>query len=377
MIKSITELLGITYPIIQGGMAWISDAGMAASVSNAGGAGVISTGGRTTEYTRDEIRRAKTLTDKPFGVNVMLMAPNKNEIVDVICEEKPAFVTLGAGNPVPFFEQLHAAGIKVIPVVPNAKLAKRVESNGADAVVIEGMEAGGHIGVLTTMALATQVIPEVSLPVILAGGIADGRGLAAALVMGAAFFLYGRYTQTHYKTTFYRETSEKVSRNIRLAVVSDLHNREYGENNEALISDLQALHPDLILFPGDMVIREDDDYRQMLDTVSALAGIAPCYGVLGNHESERIYFRGDRALPDRFENAGLPFAHITFPDVGVITNISPNHLDWHTDMEEYACSKCSTEHACQSFSSKKESYYERNYDCHKSRNYHFFKCSTC
>ena len=186
MTKSITELLGITYPIIQGGMAWISDAGMAASVSNAGGAGVISTGGRMTEYTRDEIRRAKTLTDKPFGVNVMLMAPNKNEIVDVICEEKPAFVTLGAGNPVPFFEQLHAAGIKVIPVVPNAKLAKRVESNGADAVVIEGMEAGGHIGVLTTMALATQVIPEVSLPVILAGGIADGRGLAAALVMGAA-----------------------------------------------------------------------------------------------------------------------------------------------------------------------------------------------
>jgi len=186
MSKLITGLLGIKYPIIQGGMAWISDAVMAAAVSNAGGAGIISTGGRTTEYTRDEIRKARSLTDKPFGVNVMLMAPNKEEIIDVICEEKPAFVTLGAGNPVPFFDQFHAAGLKVIPVVPNVKLAKRVESKGADAIVVEGMEAGGHIGVLTTMALATQVIPEVSLPVIMAGGFADGRGLAAALLMGAA-----------------------------------------------------------------------------------------------------------------------------------------------------------------------------------------------
>ena len=182
----ITELLGIEYPIIQGGMAWISDAAMASAVSNAGGAGIISTGGRTTDYTRQEIRACRKLTDRPFGVNVMLMAPNKEEIVDVICEEKPAFVTLGAGNPVPFFPKLQAAGVKVIPVVPNVKLAKRVESKGADAIVVEGMEAGGHIGVLTTMALATQVIPEVSLPVVMAGGFADGRGLAAALVMGAA-----------------------------------------------------------------------------------------------------------------------------------------------------------------------------------------------
>ena len=186
MAKQITELLGIRYPIIQGGMAWISDATLAAAVSNAGGAGIISTGGRTTEYTRDEIRRARSLTDKPFGVNVMLMAPNKQEIIDVICEEKPAFVTLGAGNPVPFFPQLKAAGIKVLPVVPNVKLTKRVEQSGADAAIVEGMEAGGHIGKLTTMALMTQVIPEVSLPVVMAGGFADGRGLAAALLMGAA-----------------------------------------------------------------------------------------------------------------------------------------------------------------------------------------------
>lgn len=182
----LTALLGIKYPIIQGGMAWISDATLVAAVSNAGGAGVISTGGRSTEYTREEIQKAKKLTNKPFGVNVMLMAPNKDEIVNVICEEKPAFVTLGAGNPVPYFEKLHNAGIKAIPVVPNVKLAKRVEAKGADAMVVEGMEAGGHIGVLTTMALMTQVIPEVKIPVVMAGGFADGRGLAAALTMGAA-----------------------------------------------------------------------------------------------------------------------------------------------------------------------------------------------
>ena len=186
MANQLKELLGIEVPILQGGMAWISEANLASAVSNAGGAGIISTGGRTTEYTRDEIRRCRTLTDRPFGVNVMLMAPNKDEIVDVICEEKPAFVTLGAGNPVPYFEKLHAAGVKVIPVVPSVKLAKRVEEKGADAIVVEGMEAGGHIGVLTTMALMTQVIPEVGIPVVMAGGIADGRGMAAALLMGAA-----------------------------------------------------------------------------------------------------------------------------------------------------------------------------------------------
>ena len=186
MATGLTELLGIRYPIIQGGMAWISDAGLAAAVSNAGGAGIISTGGRTTEYTESEIRRCRTLTDKPFGVNVMLMAPNREEIVDVICREKPAFVTLGAGNPVPYFDRLHEAGIRVIPVVPNLRLAKRVEAKGADAIVVEGMEAGGHIGTLCTLPLMTQVIPDIHIPVIMAGGFADGRGLAAALLMGAA-----------------------------------------------------------------------------------------------------------------------------------------------------------------------------------------------
>ena len=185
MKTRITELLGIQYPILQGAMAWVSEANLTAAVSNAGGAGVIATGGRTTEWAREEIRKAKTLTDKPFGVNVMLMAPNRDEIVKVICEEKVAFVTLGAGNPVEYFDVLHQAGIKVIPVIPSLKLAKRVEAAGADAIILEGMEAGGHIGSLTTMALLTNVIPEVALPVVVAGGIVDGRGMAAALLMGA------------------------------------------------------------------------------------------------------------------------------------------------------------------------------------------------
>ncbi len=129
--------------------------------------------------------------------------------------------------------------------------------------------------------------------------------LVLAVILGAAVFLYSRYTKTHYKTVFYQETSKKVNTNIRIAVISDIHNREYGENNEKLISDIRTLKPDLILFPGDMVIREQDNYQPMLNLVSNLAGIAPCYGVLGNHESERIYYGNDKALPGLFENAGL------------------------------------------------------------------------
>ena len=186
MKTKLTELLGIKYPVIQGGMAWTSDANLAAAVSNAGGAGIIGSGGRTVEWTRDEVRKAKGLTDKPFGVNVMLMAPNIAEIIKMLCEEKVAFVTLGAGNPVPHIATFHAAGIKVIPVVPSVKLAKRIEAAGADAMVVEGMEAGGHIGKQTTMALMENVLPAVqSIPVLVAGGISDGRALAAALLMGA------------------------------------------------------------------------------------------------------------------------------------------------------------------------------------------------
>ena len=186
MRTRLTTLLGIKYPIIQGGMAWTSDANLAAAVSNGGGAGIIAAGGRTSEWVREEIKKAKTLTSNPFGVNVTLLAPNASEILDIVCEEKVAFVTLGAGNPVPHIPKLKTAGIKVIPVVPSVKLADRVEKAGADAMVIEGMEGGGHIGNQTTMALMSNVlVASRTIPVIVAGGISDGRALAAALLMGA------------------------------------------------------------------------------------------------------------------------------------------------------------------------------------------------
>ncbi len=185
MRTALTELLQIEYPIIQGAMAWVSEHKLVAAVANAGATGVIALGGRDAEWTRNEIRACKELTDKPFGVNLMLMAPNKDELVNVIIEEKPAFVTLGAGNPVPYIKPLQEAGIKVIPVVPSLKLAKRIEEAGADAMIVEGMEAGGHIGSQTTMSLMENILPEITIPVVVAGSIVDGRGLAAALLMGA------------------------------------------------------------------------------------------------------------------------------------------------------------------------------------------------
>jgi enoyl-[acyl-carrier protein] reductase II len=186
MKTRLTTLLNIKYPILQGAMAWVSEANLASAVSNAGGAGIIATGGRELSWVKEQIELAKTLTDKPFGVNVVLQDEDKEEKIDIICNEKVSFVTLGAGNPVPYIEKLKNAGIKVIPVVPNTKLAKRVEENGADALIIEGMESGGHIGKLTSLSLMTQVIPEIKIPVIAAGGFTEGRGLAAALVMGAS-----------------------------------------------------------------------------------------------------------------------------------------------------------------------------------------------
>ena len=186
MQNKFTKLMGIQYPILQGGMAWSSDGTLAAAVSNAGAAGIIGSGGRTTEWVEEEIRKAKSLTAKPFGVNLMLMAPNVKEIAELVCREKVAFITTGAGSPVPWIEPMHAAGVKIIPVVPNVKLARRVAAAGVDAMVIEGMEGGGHIGTLSIMALLENVLRDsYDIPVLAAGGIADGRALAAALLMGA------------------------------------------------------------------------------------------------------------------------------------------------------------------------------------------------
>ena len=187
MIKSrTTEILGIEYPILMGAMAWITKAELVAAVSNGGGAGVLGAGGRPAEWVSAEIRKTKTLTDKPFGINVSLVTtPWRDELIDTIITEGIDFVTLGAGDPRPFISKFHAAGIKVVCIVPNTKLAKRVQDAGSDLIVIEGMESGGRVGNLTTMALLSNVIPEIGIPVIAAGGISDGRAMAAALIMGA------------------------------------------------------------------------------------------------------------------------------------------------------------------------------------------------
>ena len=185
MKNDICKMLDIKYPIFQGGMAWVSDSSLASAVSNAGGLGIIAGATAPVDYIREEIRKTKALTDRPFGLNIMLLSDNAEELARVAVEEGVKVITTGAGNPGKYMTMWKEAGIKVIPVVPSVALAKRMERAGADAVIAEGCESGGHVGKLTTMVLVPQVVDAVDIPVIAAGGICDGRGIAAAFALGA------------------------------------------------------------------------------------------------------------------------------------------------------------------------------------------------
>ena len=226
--------LGLKYPIFQGGMAWVADGKLAAAVSNAGGLGIIGSGNAPGKVVADEIESAKSLTKKPFGVNVMLLSPYADEVVKVILANKDsvAVVTTGAGNPAKYIEKLKDAGIKVIPVVGSVALARMMERVGVDAVVAEGMESGGHIGKLTTMALVPQVVDAVKIPVIAAGGIGDGRGMAAAFMLGAEGVQMG--------TRFLVATESKIHPNYKKAVLR-------AKDASTLVTGEYAGHPSRVL----------------------------------------------------------------------------------------------------------------------------------
>ena len=210
MKTAITELLNIQYPIFQGGMAWVAEHTLAASVSNAGGLGIIASGGAPCDYVREEVRKTKALTDKPFGVNIMLMNPEADAIAHMVIEEGVKVVTTGAGNPEKYFPMWKEAGIKVLPVVASVGLARRMEKYGADALIAEGCESGGHIGEMTTMTLVPQVAQAVHVPVVAAGGIGDGHGVAAAFMLGAEGVQVGTRFLLADETQIHENYKEKV-----------------------------------------------------------------------------------------------------------------------------------------------------------------------
>ncbi|MDX9916425.1 MAG: enoyl-[acyl-carrier-protein] reductase FabK [Gudongella sp.] len=228
----ITEILGIEYPVIQGGMAWVATHELASAVSEAGGLGVIAAGNAPGEFVRNEIRELRKRTSKPFAVNIMLLSPFADQVAEIVCEEGVPIVTTGAGNPGKYLEKFRQHNIKVIPVVPSVALAKRMEKQGVDALIVEGTEAGGHIGELTTMSLIPQVCDAVELPVIAAGGIADGRGFAAAFALGAEGIQMG--------TRFVCSTEAKVHPKYKEMLIN-------AGDRDAIVTGRSTGHPVRVL----------------------------------------------------------------------------------------------------------------------------------
>lgn len=210
MKSRVCEMLGIEYPIFQGAMAWIANASLAAAVSEAGGLGIIAGGTAPVELIRKEVRKAKEITSKPIGVNIMLLSPYADEMAKMVCEEGVKVVTTGAGTPGKYMDMWKAHNIKVIPVVPSVAIAKRMARSGADAVIAEGVEAGGHVGELTTMVLVPQIVDAVDVPVIAAGGIGDGRGMAAAFMLGADAVQVGTRFLIAYECTVHGNYKKKI-----------------------------------------------------------------------------------------------------------------------------------------------------------------------
>lgn len=210
MQSPICNILGIQYPVFQGGMAWIADGRLAAAVSNGGGLGIIAAGNASGEYVKEQIRIAKSITEKPIGVNIMLLSPHADEVAQVVLEEKVAVVTTGAGNPSKYIKDWLEAGIKVIPVVASVAMAKLMTRLGASALIAEGGESGGHVGELTTMVLIPQICDATTLPVIAAGGIADGRGVAAAFMLGACGVQMGTRFLSAEECTIHPVYKEKI-----------------------------------------------------------------------------------------------------------------------------------------------------------------------
>ncbi|MFZ5966342.1 MAG: enoyl-[acyl-carrier-protein] reductase FabK [Bacillota bacterium] len=250
------RMLNIRYPIIQGGMAWVATAELAAAVSNAGGLGLIAAGNAPASFIRKEIEKIKTRTDKPYGINVMLLSPYVDEVIDLVIQEKVPVITTGAGNPGKYMSRLKSVGTKVIPVVPSVALAQRVEKIGADAVIVEGTEAGGHIGELTTMVLVPQIVDAVKIPVIAAGGIADGRGMAAAFALGAKAVQIGTRFICSSECTAHERYKELIlkakdrdtvvtgrSTGHPVRVLKNKFSKEYGkkEQENASIEELESL----------------------------------------------------------------------------------------------------------------------------------------